>query len=145
LKTLDFYLFEKDERRQLFGSGYAIGVEYINTVPLVDFVKQKNEIVNRPDYFGHLALYNAFMECDSFKVLLDKNRLIVERLDSQRFLTRQQAKDAPERYMLFYNRKRIHLRFTIFAQRITKRICLTRLNRKTAHIHSVSNFDTFSK
>jgi len=34
--------------------------------------------------------------------------LKVECLDRQRFFTRQQAKDATARYMLFYNRKRIH-------------------------------------
>jgi transposase InsO family protein len=34
--------------------------------------------------------------------------LKVECLDRQRFLTRQQAKDTVSRYMLFYNRRRIH-------------------------------------
>ena len=34
--------------------------------------------------------------------------LKVECLNRQHFFTRQQAKDATERYMLFYNRKRVH-------------------------------------
>ena len=81
LETLVFHLFEFDPSECQFASGYAIAIEFIDTIEFEGIVKQRDKIANWQDYFKHFALYSAFMECDSFEILLDKS-MNIYRIDT---------------------------------------------------------------
>ena len=75
LRTLDFYLFEKDERCKTFTTGYAIAIEYIEDASHIGS-KSLGISKNPMDYFAHRALASAFWEGDTFEMLTDKNHYI---------------------------------------------------------------------
>lgn len=78
LKTLEFYLFEKDSKRAGFKSGYAIAIEYIDCAKrLSDIAAQKRtEIKNWREYFYHRALFAAFIEEDGAEFIIDKDNYL---------------------------------------------------------------------
>jgi len=91
LKTLDFYLFERDDECKTFRSGFAIAIEYLADARHIksivveqgavknwkeyykSMVAERAEIINWQEHFYHYALSRAFIEADWLEMLRGKD------------------------------------------------------------------------